>query len=569
MKKILSIINPLTLITAFIIIVIIPLSDNSIISQYPPRSLFLGFIGALFFLISLFINKKKTQITSISGMDILMILFYLFHLISFASMDFKESGVTPLIIESGFILLYFFFRHFLSEGHDFAIETIKALFTLSCAIISLWALAQFFFNWDVTAELSNLFKTHHFPVIASLNNPNFLAEYLVLCLPITISFFFKKKNNLWGASIILQSTAVFATYSRLGWLMLFIVLISALFTVPLKKRKSFLIILSTTLVILSSIFIYHYAENSTRAQRIITGAQNPTKVITQERSLIYKTSLNILNDTPFLGFGPGTFSRLYLPYQAKTRNNEITNGPSINLDHVHNDFLQKAIEAGPLSAVTLILMLLFSSLTFIQIYKKKKDDSILYIIPLILIPFCFWSFPMHLPGSRIIFSFAIALSAHRQTKIYFNVKIPFSFLIKVILLSLFIFISSMIILSDIYHTKGIYEKDHFKSTLYFRKGLRFYPYNGFSIFALGTQELNSGNEAGILKLERSLKYFSNTRTYLYIARAYDEMEDIYNAEIWYKKALNMQPKNNVIKEEAKRFFRRNEIDVKQDKNLER
>lgn len=553
----------LTAIAALILIAVIPLCNITIHSQFPIRMHFMGITAALFFLVYILLKNKQNKDIAVTFIDLLMLLFYLTHILSFFFMNHKESGVTPLIIETGFLVVYFFFRYFFNNIRTHTLELAGIFFSISVTVISLWALAQFFFQWDVSEQLKQVFKTHHFPVIASLNNPNFLAEFLILSLPVTTGLYFLKKRPVIIVTIVLQATAAFVTYSRLGWAVLIIVLTAAVITAPAQMRKKTLMITGLIILIVSSIFIFHMKTDSTRAERIISGAQNPAKVIFKERSLIYHTSLTMLHDSPFTGFGPGTFSRLYLPYQARTREHLYPEGKSINLDHAHNDFLQKAVETGPAAAVLLFAILCMASLLFFKKLKEKREHAIFFIIPLLFIPYCFWSFPLYLPASRMLFSFSIALAASYSLKIYLPCTLPLKRILSILMLLIYLASAFLIIISAELYTKALFKTDHFKSRKYLKKSLNVYPFNGLSIFTLGTNYLNNGDPRGILMLKKSLCYFSNTRTYLYLGRGYDETGDIYNAEIWYNKALYMQPQNREIQNEVMIFFKKMKKNMKQ------
>ena len=84
------------------------------------------------------------------------------------------------------------------------------IIVITVFVLSSWGLLQYFFEFDTTPGLKSLFKTHHFPIIASLGNPNFLSEFLLLAAPVTFSLMvFSKKYYIVSLVLIMQGLQFF------------------------------------------------------------------------------------------------------------------------------------------------------------------------------------------------------------------------------------------------------------------------------------------------------------------------------------------------------------------------
>lgn len=183
-------------------------------------------------------------------------------------------------------------------------------------------------------------------------HPNFVAGYLVLIIPLTITLAFCGK--VWQRVGALAATVLFigvlyTTSSRGGFLgFLVFLLVAAGFVVWRsrgKDRSVAIVGLAISLAIIVSI-----AFSNSRVRQIIrvsspTENALPVRVTvdneSQDRLFMWQAGLDIFKTHPILGVGPGNMSRIYDRYRPIE-----TGGGLAHLQQLHNTPIQILGELG-------------------------------------------------------------------------------------------------------------------------------------------------------------------------------------------------------------------------------
>jgi putative inorganic carbon (HCO3(-)) transporter len=236
-------------------------------------------------------------------------------------------------------------------------------------------------------------------IISTFDNPNILAEYLILTIPITFALLYnsnsllKKLFSLFGIAV--QGMCILLTYSRGGWLGLFLAMLIFAFFVDRKLLLLYavagigLIIINPKSIVTRLITIVSL-EDSSNAYRI----------------LLWKASIHMIRDFWLNGIGLGidAFRAIYPQYMMQ----------GIVAAHSHNVFLQLFVEAGIFGLVGFVVFV-FNSLriNFIAFVKgvdiKIKRISISVVASILglllhgLVDYVFFS-------NRIIMMFWVLIS---------------------------------------------------------------------------------------------------------------------------------------------------------------
>ncbi len=504
---------------------------------------------------------------TISGIDALFLLFYALYYASYLFSRNRALSITELSGEAAFIGAYVLFRVLLGDerrGDDF--RTAAAFFiTVAAAALSVWGLVQYFFDIDVPIGLKLLFKTHHYPVVASMGNPNFLAEFLVFSVPVAVSYFLAKgRFRLMGALLAAAGLAVYLTYSRLAWFVLALVMIAILAFTKSGARWKVAVAFGLVIALCGSFFIYHYTSGSTRSERIIQTFSIGTATPLFERSVIYRAGFKMLADAGITGMGPGAFGYRYMEYQGKViaeDKDRFLREHLVDLDHAHCDFIEIGVDAGYPALAAYLLLLAWSAFTgFRRLVRSREDDPLRFtaLLPSVFVFFSLWSFPFYIPGSKIFFLLSIAVLSPHSGRLPFGGRDvtersgmlyngPRRRLLAAVaalfLFAPFTWINSLHMLSVYHYDRGLrYFKNDFNSAFrHFSRGIQACPYNGYNYFSMGALLLNRKDAAGIGYSENSLQYLNNSTTYLNIARGYRQHGNIGESKKWYRRILRLRP----------------------------
>ena len=330
-------------------------------------------IGALFLLISAFFsfqNKKNIFINDIWDKLFLVCIFLI--LISTFSISFINTP-SELVDFNKFVVwlnlfnwlpiiaLYFGFKNYLINREQKVLFE-KYLISGTIPILASCILQKFF---NLYGPFETLFgsiiwfnRTTVGPITGLFNNPNYLGLWLTLCLPFSIMRLQNEKrlNNKIFLSLINILILYFTleTHSRNA---LIGIAITCLFIFNLRKVIifSFFSIIGILLIvylppILLDIQTISFFDFSNDDLRIVNGTLDRFKstdpnFLNYPRILIFKRTISLILERPFLGWGGATFSHLYsqkqfylVPYRF------------IHYQHSHNLILELAYNFGiPLS----------------------------------------------------------------------------------------------------------------------------------------------------------------------------------------------------------------------------
>jgi len=194
---------------------------------------------------------------------------------------------------------------------------------------------------------------------ATLANPNVLASYLAMMIPIVFSLLLyeskkSKKKLLLTFSLITMVICLILTRSRAGWL----ALVGAMsFLLLIEKKKRLAVGLTLIIIVVASILI---PSVNARLRTIFD------LIVNKERIYGAKSALQMIKDYPLTGIGVNTFYHVYPQYQLPEAKEHLV--------HAHNIFLQIGAEIGLFGVVTLLWLLIRVFKIGWEILRKAKDD---------------------------------------------------------------------------------------------------------------------------------------------------------------------------------------------------
>lgn len=230
-------------------------------------------------------------------------------------------------------------------------------------------------------------------VASTFNNPNILAEYLVMVIPFAIHYSFKGKRTEYRLPcrlcVLAAAAAILFTYSRGCY---FVLLIIVLIFCIANVRK-------ITVLLMSAASVYLLIPDSVLA-RLCTLTSSDRSV--SERTEIWKYGVESIKDHPLFGVGAGISNTWDMLLQA-----------GVNAPHMHNIVLQLFAEGGAV-AVAIMLMVFWKlfrgSLSMLHASKEAKEVGVMmltFAVSLFIVGL--FEFPMFTPKQVGIFVMGLAL----------------------------------------------------------------------------------------------------------------------------------------------------------------
>ena len=195
---------------------------------------------------------------------------------------------------------------------------------------------------------------------------NQMAGFLLFLIPVLLSlFFYFKKPFAKTLVLIAVSISLFAmvvTYSRGGWLSIFLGLIIYVLII-LKNVKINLgsIIIIPVIILVSFAILPNVDPVKKRIDDLRADLSTQRTASGSLRVTVWQNSLKMVSDFPIFGVGSGAFGSAYYKYQTD---------PWLYARNTHNYFLEIAAETGIVGSILFTTLLL---LVVLATFKNKDE----------------------------------------------------------------------------------------------------------------------------------------------------------------------------------------------------
>ncbi|HPI04008.1 MAG TPA: O-antigen ligase family protein, partial [Candidatus Goldiibacteriota bacterium] len=261
---------------------------------------------------------------------------------------------------------------------------------LSGLFITAYALMQFagydFIKWSDASVI----KGRYF---ASMGNPNFLGAFIIMAIPLTVSFFIQaakagKKGYMALLALLFvgEYIALFGTQSRgpfLGFVFSMLVFIIYGIKVFMKSsavngglikavssHKIWFMAVSAVLVIA---VILSLTVGKDATNRIASSIADIPGSLKQSRLHIWEPAIKMIKDRPLLGYGVDTFKSVFPAYEGAEF--AQIDGANVSSRTAHNEPLNIAATMGLISLGIYLYIIYAYFLCWYRSFKKITDDN--------------------------------------------------------------------------------------------------------------------------------------------------------------------------------------------------
>lgn len=315
------------------------------------------------FLIKLLRGKRSLKLNLT---DIAILAFALVTLSGGIVSANRSGSMKPALVYTVFLLAYFLVANLIRTSEWLN----KCLYgTLAAMLaVSAYGIYQYVFGTSATTwQDTDMFSDISGRVVSTFENPNVLAEYLIMLLPLAFALILTDKKRKSGAFSLVCFAAgavcLIFTWSRGAWLGFLL----GMFLFLLAYSEKFLILIFAGILGLPFASLVLPSSVMNRFMSIGNLADSSTSY----RFNIWQGAVKMLKDTWLFGIGTGTaaFSEIYPKYSLSG----IESAP-----HSHNLFLQLTVEHGIFALILFIaVMLLYVQgvLTF-QKYETGRSKLV-------------------------------------------------------------------------------------------------------------------------------------------------------------------------------------------------
>jgi len=323
-------------------------------------SQFFLFLILIISIIRLLLRFKDGKVYYIKTPVDLPILFFALSTIAACYYStYLNSSLRMIIVLLLLFVAYQVTYHLLDDKEK--INKAINIILLSSSTVSLYGIHQYLMHflgkggrvWFYSSALGDLI-----PKIESVSNPNQFSNYLLVCIPLTITMLFYEKKGFKKTILItvtlINLLALMLTYSRGAILGLFSALAVLFIYQKTKIMKLIKIVLFTLLLVWILNFLVNWHSLNIRIASIFDLASEAN----QERITLHKTALTMLAEHPIIGVGIGNFRFLFSLERP--------------ID-IHNTLLQIWVENGTIGLIFFIWILERFFRNMVKALKITKD----------------------------------------------------------------------------------------------------------------------------------------------------------------------------------------------------
>ncbi len=315
------------------------------------------------------ILKTKGQKT-ILGVFSALVFFLSLIISTCLSVDRQTSLLGSYARGQGLVAYLFYFLFFIILLYIFRQKKFIFL-ALKAAVVSAFFVCLY--GWAQVAGLDPLPWSENFftsgRLAASLGQPNFLAAWLLLVMPLSAYFWSAAKKFsgrlFWLIVLLVQLSCLFLTYSRAGWLGLVVGLLVVAYFWLWQKRRVWprrrlakIIWLGVLAVVVLAIGFWlgiKNLDNQTFLKRRLISFVNWQKGSWPARLVLWRASWPAISQRPFWGYGLDNQGEALLPYYD--RKLSVQTGPNIYPDRAHNILLDWTLTAGLAGVLSFLALL--------------------------------------------------------------------------------------------------------------------------------------------------------------------------------------------------------------------
>jgi len=358
----------------------------------------------------IFEDEKVNLGISLPSEIIMVLITALFFVRLFFDFRLDKKILThPVTISILFYLGWMFFTCFTSEIPlvSFKFFLAKVWFLVSCYFILFWLIKKDISKWVIymncymvslaivicisTAKLALAGfpeKGVHWIMQPFYNDHTAYGAAIALLIPLQIGFFFLPNRPIYTKLMIaiffgLLLVGLYFSFCRAAWLSL---LVTALvfITIKLRIKMSWIIVgigmLAFVFFSFSDEILYRMGRNSQDSSNDLSKhIQSISNISTDasnvERLNRWVSAFGMIEERPWLGWGPGTYQFVYAIYQKPQYKTIITTNFGDG-GNAHSEFFGPTAETGFIGLATVLAVMITTLYTGIRTYISSRRKEI-------------------------------------------------------------------------------------------------------------------------------------------------------------------------------------------------
>lgn len=220
------------------------------------------------------------------------------------------------------------------------------------------------------------------------NDHTLYGAIMALFIPVAIGYIFKSNFSILqriGSFIVLGLliTGLAFSYSRAAWVSLAgagAVYLLILFRIPWKTVLIGIAgLVAAVLLFGKAVLMDMEGNDQDSSDNFMEHVQSISNISTDasnlERLNRWSCALRMFANKPVFGFGPGTYMFQYAPFQKESQKTIISTNAADG-GNAHSEYLGPLSESGILGGIGILLLVIYSFITGVRVYKKQQDREL-------------------------------------------------------------------------------------------------------------------------------------------------------------------------------------------------
>ncbi len=269
------------------------------------------------------------------------------------------------------------------------IRTFFWLYTIPLSIVALYT-----FIHHSTYQFAE--RPAHWVMQPFFKDHTVYGAVLAMIFPILIGLYSLKRNRRYRPLLILMILVflggIIFSYGRAAWISLAVAFLLS-FVYLFRIKASVILALSILGTIFLGVFwsdlvnVLEKNEQDSTSQNLGEHVQSITNISTDasnlERINRWNSAIKMFQEKPILGWGPGTYSFQYAPFQS-SEDLTIISTNSGDMGNAHSEFIGPLAESGLLGALTFIILIVVfyykGSLLYSSLPRGELKQIVFWVI---------------------------------------------------------------------------------------------------------------------------------------------------------------------------------------------
>ncbi|MFH1888580.1 MAG: O-antigen ligase family protein [Candidatus Omnitrophota bacterium] len=319
------------------------------------------------FIIAGFLAKKalkRERLFPATALNLPLALLFIAACLSFINTINTPDSIKGIFKLARYIMIFFVLTEELRDRRHMQ----RVLISAAAGVM----LSSFDAAWQVISGRD--FIRGYLPVVnlgmvratASFKDSNVLGIYLSAIAPLLFGmalYYFKKpKKSAMMALSLIAIAGMLLTYSRPTLLAAYI----ALFFLAFARRDKRLIVFLVVFTLISPFIVPRAVKDWARDVEY-----NPLRFMcNDDRIAVYRNSMHMIKDHPFIGVGVNTYMKNYGKYREPVEYRGVVTKDYM---YAHNNFIHMAGETGLISLGIFLWLIWFLLAKSMAIYNKLDD----------------------------------------------------------------------------------------------------------------------------------------------------------------------------------------------------